>query len=309
MVCRSVVFLLNSAFTLDTLATRESQTCGRSHTQTIEKEANVKADLIIKNAKIFTSDKDKPEASALVVKDGKFAYVGDEAGLCDFESEAIDLGGKFIMPGIIDSHIHITFGAGYEFADMGLRFECDSKQGCLDFISDYMKENPGQKRYKFMLDRKYLKGEALTKDDLDAICPDGEIIIVEAEGHSVWLNSNVLALNGITDETPDAVPGLSMYERRDGHLTRRATESSALPFQFDNLKNVADEEIKKAVTRWIDYSVHDGVTSVFDAGFPANEAFHERSTTSYASWMRKGSSRCTSRAATSSPTPTSCRRS
>lgn len=53
-----------------------------------------------------------------------------------------------------------------------------------------------------MLDRKYLKGEALTKDDLDAICPDGEIIIVEAEGHSVWLNSNVLALNGITDETP-----------------------------------------------------------------------------------------------------------
>jgi len=101
------------------------------------------ADLIIKNAKIFTSDKDKPEASALVVKDGKFAYVGDEAGLCDFEGEAIDLGGKFNMPGIIDSHIHITFGAGYEFADMGLRFECDGKQGCLDFISDYMKENPG----------------------------------------------------------------------------------------------------------------------------------------------------------------------
>ena len=56
----------------------------------------MKADQIIKNAKIFTSNKDYPQASALVVKDGKFAYVGDEAGLSDYEGEVTDLGGKFI---------------------------------------------------------------------------------------------------------------------------------------------------------------------------------------------------------------------
>ncbi len=39
----------------------------------------MKADKIIKNAKIFTADKNQPKASALVVKDGKFVYVGDEA--------------------------------------------------------------------------------------------------------------------------------------------------------------------------------------------------------------------------------------
>ena len=44
----------------------------------------MKADKIIKNAKIFTSDKDNPMSSALVVKDGKFIYVGDEAGLSDY---------------------------------------------------------------------------------------------------------------------------------------------------------------------------------------------------------------------------------
>ena len=236
----------------------------------------MKADKIIKNAKIFTADKDHSKATALVVKDGKFAYVGDESGLSEYEGEVEDLGGKFIMPGIIDTHIHITFGAGSEFADMGPRFECDGKQGALDFISDYIKKNPDLTRYKFMLDRKYLKGEALTKEDLDAICPEKEIIIVEEEGHSVWLNSNVLALNGITDETPDPVPGLSVYERKDGHLTGRATESAAMPFQFDNLKDATDEQIKTAVMRWIDYSVNAGVTCVFDAGFPANEAFHER---------------------------------
>lgn len=43
----------------------------------------MKVDKIIKNAKIFTSDKDNILASALVVKDGKFVYVGDENGLSD----------------------------------------------------------------------------------------------------------------------------------------------------------------------------------------------------------------------------------
>lgn len=58
----------------------------------------MKADRIIKNAKIYTSDKNNPQASALVVKDGKFAYVGDEAGLSAYEGEVADLGGKFIIP-------------------------------------------------------------------------------------------------------------------------------------------------------------------------------------------------------------------
>ena len=49
--------------------------------------ANRKADLIIKNAKIFTSDQSNLQATALVVKDGKFVYVGDEAGLAEYEGE------------------------------------------------------------------------------------------------------------------------------------------------------------------------------------------------------------------------------
>ena len=57
----------------------------------------MKADQIIRNAKIFTSDKNNPLSSAIVVKDGKFAYVGDEAGLSEYEGEVTDLGGKFIM--------------------------------------------------------------------------------------------------------------------------------------------------------------------------------------------------------------------
>jgi len=50
------------------------------------------------------------------VKDGKFAYVGDEAGLSAYEGPVIDMGGRFIMPGIIDSHVHVTWPIGFEYA-------------------------------------------------------------------------------------------------------------------------------------------------------------------------------------------------
>ena len=72
---------------------------------------------IFKNAKIFTANKDNLQATALVVKDGKFIYVGDEAGLSAYEGEVIDLGGKFIMPGIIDSHVHVTTSIGFAYMD------------------------------------------------------------------------------------------------------------------------------------------------------------------------------------------------
>ena len=47
----------------------------------------MKVDKIIKNAKIFTADKNHLQATALAVKDGKFVYVGDEAGLSAYEGE------------------------------------------------------------------------------------------------------------------------------------------------------------------------------------------------------------------------------
>ena len=235
----------------------------------------MKADRIIKNAKIFTADKDYPMATALVVKDGKFIYVGDEAGLSAYEGEVTDLDGKFIMPGILDTHVHVTVGIGFEYADVGLRFECNGKQGALDFMADYIAKNPGLPRYRFLLEQKFLKGETFTKEDLDAICPDSELVILEGECHSVWVNSKVLAAHRITNETVDPVPGLSYFVRKDGHVTGNAFESASWPFLFDGV-NPTDAEIEAPLQRLIDYCVNTGVSAVFDAGFPEHETLHER---------------------------------
>ena len=233
------------------------------------------ADQIIKNAKIFTADKDKPEATALAVKDGKFVYVGDEAGLSEYEGEVTDLGGKFIMPGILDTHVHVTISIGFEYADLGVRFECDGKQGALDFMADYISKNPGLPRYRFMLEQKYLNGEILTKEDLDAICPDSELVLLEDECHSNWVNSKVLLRHGITDDTLDPVPGLSYFVRSDGHVTGNSFESASWPFLFDGVE-LDDEKIEEPLSRLIDYCVNFGVTGLFDAGFPEHEQIHER---------------------------------
>ena len=242
------------------------------------KEAkDMKADQIIKNAKIYTSDKDMPLASALAVKDGRFVYVGDEAGLSEYEGEVRDLGGRFIMPDLIDSHVHVTMGAGFEHTDLGSFVECDSKQGALDFMADYIRQNPGRKRYGFLLERKFLHDEDITKEDLDAVCPDGEIVVLEGEAHSVWVNSKVLKRHGITDDTPDPIPGLSYYVRKDGHVTGNVFEAAAeMPFLLDEALDLSDEQLDAALMRWIHFSVDHGVSAVFDAGIPECNELHER---------------------------------
>lgn len=237
----------------------------------------MKAEMMIKNAKIYTADRNNLHATALVVKDGKFVYVGDEAGLSAYEGEVTDLNGKFIMPGIIDSHVHVTWPIGFEYAAIDGFVTCSGKQEALEFMAKIIREKPGLERYRFIMEQKALNGEELVKEDLDAICPDSELQIQETEGHSIWVNSRLLASHGITDGTPDPVPGLSYYERKDGHLTGKIIECSAeVPIILDSSMNLTDEQIDAALQRWIDFSLDVGVDAVFDAGIPGYAALHER---------------------------------
>ena len=238
--------------------------------------ANLRVDKIIKNAKIFTSNKEQPLATAIAVKDGTFAYVGDEAGLAGFEGEVCDLGGKFVMPAVIDSHVHVTMGAAFEYTDMGTPIQCASKAEALEYMAEYIRDNPGLKCYRFVLERKFLGSEDIVKEDLDAICPNGDLLIMEGEAHSVWVNSSFLKRLGITDDTPDPVPGLSYFVREDGHLTGNVFETAEMRFLLDGAADLTDEQLDAALVRWIDFCKEFGVSAVFDAGIPENNMLHKR---------------------------------
>ena len=76
------------------------------------------ADVIYKNGKIYTVNKDQPWAEAVAIKDGKFIKVGNNAeveSLAGKNTEVVDLKGQFVMPGIVDMHAHPFTGV-----DMGI---------------------------------------------------------------------------------------------------------------------------------------------------------------------------------------------
>ena len=238
----------------------------------------MKVDKIIKNARVFTSDVKNLNASAFAVKDGKFVYVGSEEGLKDFEGEVIDLGGKFVMPAVEDSHVHLTSSVKSDFSKLPPQIICSGKKECLDFLAGYIAENPDLPLYHLMLGMALLNGEKLTKDDLDAVCSEKPVVIQEAECHSAWVNSKVLQNAGVTDETPDIAPGLSYYERdENGHKTGFLIEMT-LGRALGELgtSGITDEMIRGSLKKWIDFSTEHGVSAVYEAGTPAGGAFHER---------------------------------
>ena len=65
------------------------------------------ADLVIKNAKIFTSNSEQTWAEAVAISDGEFVYVGDDEGVKAIQAAmSLDLQGRVVLPGLIDGHAH-----------------------------------------------------------------------------------------------------------------------------------------------------------------------------------------------------------
>ena len=263
-----------------------SMFCGCSNTQntkvaetkpeTVAANEKIKVDKIVKNAKVYTSDKKNLHATSFAVKDGKFVYVGDEAGLKDFDGEVVDMGGKFIMPPFMDAHVHLPASLTM-FALGSMEFIVgNSKKECLDAMKKYVSEHPEKEFYTFSLQLMYLGDEDLTKEDLDTVCADKEVFVMEGEGHSSWSNSLILKNMGITDDTPDMAEGLAFYVRdKNGHITGNAFEGPHFGIMLRHADRVKSEDFEREFTRWIDFCKKAGVSAVFEAGTPGSAGLTE----------------------------------
>lgn len=232
---------------------------------------------IVKNAKVYTSDKNNPLATAFAVKDGKFVYVGDEEGLKNYDGEVIDLGGKTVIPSFIDAHIHLPQSLVMLSFDNVDYIEETSKEDCLKHIKDVINKNPNSPTYTFIMSLACLGEEQLVKEDLDKICSDKEVFIIEQGGHSSWSNSLVLKNMGINDDTPDMAKGCSFYVRDDkGHITGEVYEGPHFVLVNRHQDKITDEEIEEELTRWVEYCKEAGVSAVFEAGTPGSTELTER---------------------------------
>ena len=185
-------------------------------------DAPVEADILFINGVLFTADADNSIASALAVKDGKILYVGGDAKALAFagaNTQVHDLEGGFMMPGLIDAHIHSILPS---FFDIDVT-ACTTIDEMMEVASAYVAAHPEQESYfgfgyQVSMFEGIEKDKGPRKERLDEICPDKPLAIIAYAGHELWANSAFLAEQGITADTPSPQGGTIVKDDETGAL-------------------------------------------------------------------------------------------
>jgi predicted amidohydrolase YtcJ len=182
----------------------------------------VEADLVVLNARVYTSDDRQPRAEAFAVKDGRFLAVGSSAdirNLATARTRVIDSAGATVTPGFIDCHCHTSGVNELYNVNANLR-RVRELQAALRKRAD--SSPPGQWVEAFMFDDTKLD-VPLTRRELDEVTRDHPIAVNHRGGHTSWYNSKAFELAGITRATPDPDHG-RFFRDEGGDLTGRVAE-------------------------------------------------------------------------------------
>ncbi|MBO6564991.1 MAG: amidohydrolase [Pseudomonadales bacterium] len=230
----------------------------------------VNADLVIKNAKIFTGSPKQPWAEVLVVKDGKFVFVGTRKDAELFASDVVfDVRGKLIIPGMVDAHAH----PGYVNVEQFGYVEGKTSKEILSAIRSYADRHPDKDWLRLCCwptDMFVSGDQGPRKEWLDEIVPDRLVWFESETAHDYWLNSKALKHLGIDENTVDPKPGLAMYARDEtGEPTGWLKEGAGVQY-FSQEFQLTDEKLmrrhKESVAETLQILSRHGITSLFDAG-------------------------------------------
>lgn len=180
-----------------------------------------KAGLVLTGGKIYTVDPDRSVHQAVAIRDGKILFVGDDAGaraLAGPDTRVVDLGGRLVLPGLQDAHVHpVSGGVEASLCDLNGLSTVDQY---LETIAAYAEANP---EVEWITGGGWLMsafgpGAMPRKELLDAILPERPVLVSSSDGHSAWANSRALELAGITPETPDPADGRIDRDPQTGEL-------------------------------------------------------------------------------------------
>lgn len=226
----------------------------------------VAADSVYRNGNIYTVDEAFSTATALAIKGDRLIYVGGEAGVEAYigpNTKVTDLGGKTVIPGLIEGHMHIpSLGTSLLIIDAFWK----SKEAILEAVkAEVEKSEPGQ----WILGSGWLNSvwentEYPTKEDLDAVAPNNPVYLTRADGHMVWVNSMAFELAGITKDTPNPQGG-EYLKNADGELQGCVTDTAMHPIS-ELLPGFTIEQKREAVLLAQEQLFSYGLTSAMDAG-------------------------------------------
>ena len=151
-------------------------------------------DLILLNGKIITVSPDDAIAEAVAVRDGKIVAVGttqDIRALAGASTRVVDLGGKCVTPGLVDSHIHLMY-YGKEFREgvLDIRFpKARSKKELLQLVEMRAKEAPNGEWIAGNQGFNINVGDAPNRFELDAVAPNHPVYLRHYSGQFAVVNS------------------------------------------------------------------------------------------------------------------------
>ncbi|MDA1127871.1 MAG: amidohydrolase [Chloroflexi bacterium] len=228
-----------------------------------------KPDLILINANVLTIDPSQPRAEAVAVAGQRIVAVGDNdeiKRLAGPDTHLIDGRGSTLLPGFIDSHIHLL-----SLARTTQELDCrPDKASSIESIAHRVFEwarivPPGEWVRCFGYDDLALdESRHPTRHDLDHISPRHPVRLDHRSGHATVLNSLGLQMAGINADTPDPVEGV-IERDADGQHTGVLFEMSAFLAQKADSGRTRNK-MRQCVTAANRLLLSYGITSVQDAG-------------------------------------------
>jgi predicted amidohydrolase YtcJ len=187
------------------------------------------AEILIVHAKVYTLEPQKPWAQAIAIRHGKIQAVGRDEEVERYRgigTKRIDAGGKLVLPGFTDCHVHFLRGS--------LRLSRISLEGAKDVadlqnrLQSYAAQHPDQTWILgggwdyTMFGDKHLPD----KKSLDEIFPDRPVFLEASDLHTFWVNSKALALAGITKDIPNPPNGFIVRDPLTGEATGALKEDA-----------------------------------------------------------------------------------
>ena len=241
------------------------------------------ADLVIENARIW-SDGLPAFAAFAAVEDGRFVYVGERiGGYVGPGTRRVDAGGRVVVPGLIDAHVHMLSG-GRSLSELQLR-DVSGRAEFLERIAAWAERladeptdagapEPWIRGGRWSTES-WLDTDGPTKEWVDPVSRGLPLYLPRMDGHSALVNSRGLAIAGITaDSPPDPEGGVIDRDPGTGEPTGILRES-AMGLVAAHLPGTDLDEDVKALRRAMQEANRHGITAVVDipdiGSFPAYE--------------------------------------
>ncbi|HXZ73275.1 MAG TPA: amidohydrolase, partial [Streptosporangiaceae bacterium] len=252
---------------------------------TVSRAGDAPAGLVLHNARVWTAEADHPWAEAVAVRDVRIAAVGSRAAVDRLRGPrtvVLDLGGRLVLPGFVDAHIHLIEGAlSLQQVDVSDDSTVEATQARIRaFAAAHSDE-------AWVVGQGWLYGTfpggLPTRAQLDAAVPDRPTFISCYDGHTGWANSRALALAGITRDTKDPEKGVIVRDPATGEPTG-ALKESAVSLVTKAIPLPGPERRYELLLQALRRLNEQGVTAVGDAGYgladlPGALALFERAET------------------------------